>query len=296
MAGDTTAGMIGGMADPTPEALRDLACRLAEECGDIARDRLGRASVSTKADQSIVTDADLAAQSHILDALADTFPDHAVRAEETIRKPQRHADIRQARFCWVIDPIDGTRNYAAKFPCYSTSIAVLDAGKPYVGVIKEHNTGQLFAAIKGGGATCDGHPLQLKTPQTGGDHMVGVESSKHPFTVSVLQEWVATPGLVLRNLGSTAMHLALVAAGALDAAFCKRAKIWDVAAGALLVTEAGGLFTDLSGQPRPELPLQSDPSTDVPYLAGRSDVHERLCASIRGAVASGDPSWKQILR
>jgi fructose-1,6-bisphosphatase/inositol monophosphatase family enzyme len=92
------------------------------------------------------------------------------------------------------------------------------------------------------------------------------------------------PGLIWRNLGSTALHLGLVASGALTAAFCKRAKIWDVAAGVLLVTESGGRITDLSGADLAPFDLTDPPDRDLPFLAAAPKTHERLLRTIRTAL------------
>jgi fructose-1,6-bisphosphatase/inositol monophosphatase family enzyme len=120
----------------------------------------------------------------------------------------------------------------------------------------------------------NGHP--------GGDLLVGIPSSKDRLTVSVLREWAAQPGMVCRNMGSTALHLAMVASGALGAAFCKQCKIWDIAAGVLLVTEAGGRCTNVDGTDRLPFDLAADPNQDLPILAAAPKTHERLIRSIQG--------------
>ncbi|MCH7807669.1 MAG: inositol monophosphatase [Planctomycetes bacterium] len=258
-----------------------FAQRLAGEAGDICRSRGGPGRISRKADQSVVTETDHAIQAHIVGAIADTYPDHAVVAEETISEGHAHKDPTQARYCWVIDPLDGTRNYAVGFPCFSTAIAVLDRGEPIVGVVAEHNVHSVFSALRGGGVTLNGKVIHRGQPMDGGDVLIGVPSSKDELTVRVVQHWAGVKGIVLRNLGSTAVHLALVAGGGLGAAFCVRAKIWDIAAGALLVTEAGGLITDPFGQPRSVFALDGDPNENLPFLAASPARHSRLLESIR---------------
>ena len=127
-----------------------LATRLAERAGEIARARRGAGKTSLKSDASLVTETDHAMQALILDGIAAAFPDHAVVAEEQVADPARHADRMSARYCWVIDPLDGTRNYVSNMPCFATSIAVLDDGVPVVGVVIEHNTRWKFTAVAGG--------------------------------------------------------------------------------------------------------------------------------------------------
>ena len=195
----------------------------------------------------------------------------------------------EARFCWVIDPLDGTRNYAYGVPCFSTSLAVLDRGRPVVGVVFEHNQKLLYAAIAGMGATCNGSGIRAAEVLEGRDVLVAFPSSKDQTTVDVRRDWVPRRGLVGRNLGSTALHLALVASGALSAAFCKRSKIWDIAAGGLLVTEGGGLITDLSGAERMSFDLAAAPDEDLPVLAAALQTHRQLLATIQAATRATAP-------
>jgi myo-inositol-1(or 4)-monophosphatase len=258
----------------------DLAAQLAQEVSKTVLDRLGTAAVSRKADRSLVTDADEAAQSHILNAVAERFPDHAFLAEETVAADRQRPNPKTARFCWVVDPLDGTRNFVAGFPSFGTSIAVLEQGRPVVGVIYEHNLARCYAAVIGQGATCNGQPVFAKTPESGFDWLLAVPSSKDAVTVGVVRAWIATRGFVLRNTGSTILHLALVASGVLAGAFAKRTKIWDVAAGALLVQEAGGVVTSPTGQDLFPYSFDSDPNADIPFLAAARAAQSRLLDSI----------------
>jgi myo-inositol-1(or 4)-monophosphatase len=190
-----------------------------------------------------------------------------------------------ARYCWVIDPIDGTRNFVNGVPCFSTSIAVLDRGQPVVGVVVEHNRRDVFEATLSGGARLNGDPIHCADPPPNRDTLIGLTSDKTSLTRKVLEAWSATQGIVLRNLGSTAVHLALVASGALAADFCCLCKIWDIAAGALLITEAGGRITTPYGDPRIPFDLSLEPTAKLPILAAAPATHERLLRTIRNATA-----------
>lgn len=276
-------------------AMLSLAKSLAREAADVAAPFVSRITVTRKADNSIVTDADHAVQEHILSAIAAAYPEHGICAEETVRHPQAHASSAAARFTWVIDPIDGTRNFAVGLPCYSTAIAVLDRGVPVVGVVYEHNFAQMFTVHAGQGVLLNERPVDLRTPVPHGDTLVAVPSSKDKLTVDVLTRWLATPGIVYRSLGSTAHHLALVACGALDATFCKRCKLWDIAAGTLMVQEAGGRATDPWGQELIPFDLSCDPHRELPTLAGRPDVHARLLDSIQDLRQAQSVSRKSIM-
>ncbi|MEK6677159.1 MAG: inositol monophosphatase, partial [Planctomycetota bacterium] len=267
-----------------------LARRLAFESSEFTKQACDAAFVNRKCDNTVVTSIDHAIQAHIISAIASQYPDHAVIAEEQVSEFHLQNDPRLARFCWVIDPLDGTRNYVAGFPCFATSIAVLDRGIPVVGVIFEHNLALEFYASSSGGAFQSRDPgaaqersdascirrLLVIEPDPNSDSLIGVPSTKDPTSIAILQQWAATKGLILRNLGSTATHLALVTSGALSAAYCYQCKIWDIAAGVLLVSEAGGLITDLQGQPIERFDLTLSPSTDLPYLAGAPQIHMKL--------------------
>ncbi len=263
----------------------DLAKHLAADAARIGTASRASPEVRIKADDSVVTETDHAIQAHILDAIAHAYPDHAVLAEETVPRPDAHADRASARYCWVIDPLDGTRNYASGLPCFSTSIAVLDRAEPMVAVVAEHNVNHVYTATRGGGARLNGEVIRATARPAQKDLLIGIPSSKDDLTVRVLRAWVATDGFVLRNLGSTAMHLALVASGALDAAFAKRCKIWDIAAGVLLISEAGGVVTDPWGAALCPFDLTADPGEDIPYLAASPAHHKRLLRSIEEALA-----------
>lgn len=259
----------------------ELGTRLATEAAAESLARFGRSRVSFKEDKSVVTEADLAIQARILDAIGEAYPDHAVLAEETIENPQAHANVAGARYCWVVDPLDGTRNYASGLPCFTTSIALLDRGFPIVAVVLEHHVNHLYQATAGGGAALNGKRIGVVEPPPGDDLLLGTPSSKDELAVSVVSRWAGTPAFICRNLGSTAYHLALVARGAFNGAFCMRSKIWDMAAGVLLVTEAGGRITDADGSDGLPFDLSVDANADLPFLAAGPNVHKRLLESIR---------------
>lgn len=260
----------------------NLARRLCREAADTSLGGVGRSPIDFKSDKSVVTEVDREIQRRILAEVSDAYPAHAVVAEETVDVPYAFPDPSSARYCWVIDPLDGTRNFVAGLPCFATAIAVLEEGRPVVGVVYEHNLRALYAAMAGRGATLNGDPITVaKTPPPGSDMLVGIPSSKDELAREVVSNWHATRGLVLRNFGSTALHLGLVASAVMAAAFSKRAKIWDVAAGALLVAEAGGVITDPSGADLVPFKLDRDPGEDTPFLAAAPDVHRTLLEPIR---------------
>lgn len=272
------------MEIPTAHEFLELASQLALRAGEVSLTHAHDFSTSRKSDHTIVTSVDHAIQAEILRGISGYFPDHAILAEESIgvadKPPTR---ITEARYCWVIDPLDGTRNYVSGLPCFATSIGVLDEGRPVAAVVYEHNQRKMFTAIAGGGAFLDGQPIRVDDPPEYRDHLLGIPSSKNSLTQLVIRDWLATPGFICRNLGATTVHLALVAAGSMAGAFAKQAKLWDIAAGLLLVNEAGGRMTDPRGDDLLPFDLDADPQRDIPFLAAGPTMHERLLESIRSA-------------
>lgn len=268
------------MVDSTLSGMLNLATELAVEAASISLAGFGKAVARRKADDSVVTDTDYAIQAHIVQRIAEAYPDHAIVAEETPRRECDHGDPTSARYVWVVDPLDATRNFASGLSCFATSIAVLDEAVPVVGVVYEHNLRHLYTAVAGRGTSLNGRAIRVVEPPTSHDHLIGIPSSKDDLTVRVLRSWVATKGFILRNLGAATLHLGMVASGALEAAYAKQSKIWDVAAGALLVREAGGRITDPSGIDLMPFDLAADPNRDIPFLAGGPTMHGRLLKSI----------------
>ena len=134
------------------EHICDRAMDWARQASVIACERFGTATVSHKADRSPVTDADHAVQDALLQAIAREFPDDAVITEETQAAPDRHKPVAADRRCWVIDPIDGTRNYARSLPSFTISVALMEAGSPVVGLVFDPMTDRMYSATAGGGA------------------------------------------------------------------------------------------------------------------------------------------------
>jgi myo-inositol-1(or 4)-monophosphatase len=268
------------MAENVHKDMLGLALRLCTHATDTAMASFGRAGSSIKADNTVVTEIDHRIQGDILRGIVREFPDHAVIAEETIDDSTSLPDPQAARYCWVVDPLDGTRNYACGFACFSTSIAVLERGSPIAAVVVEHNTRQTYTAMVRDGAKLNGRPIRAADPPQHQDVLVGIPSSKDSLSVRVVREWSAAKGLICRNLGSAAYHLALVASGALAGTFCKQCKLWDIAAGALLVHEAGGVVTNERGSGLFPFRLDQPTHIDLPILAAPSGMHQRLLATV----------------
>lgn len=270
---------------PQLDALLSDVCSLAREGGTLARRFVGRVAARRKDDRSLVTDADHAVQAHILAAIFDKYPHHAVLAEETIEHPTHHPAITDAEYCWIIDPIDGTRNFYRRLPSFATVVAVARAGRPIAAAIYDPNANELYAAAQGRGATLNGSPIAVSDETTLVTTLIGVPSSHRQALPPAVHGWLDHWNF--RNLGSTALHVALVAAGRLDAAICLECRVWDVAAAWLIATEAGARCTDLRGENRFPLELATVGHRDVPCLAARPTLHAKLLATLTTQASDG---------
>lgn len=213
-------------------AARTLAHDVTDRLRPALMDGFGVARRRDKADGTPVTAVDLHADQTIVAAILDGFPDHGVVSEEG--QTRWHGQ----EWTWIVDPIDGTTNYAAGLPYWATSIALAHRGEVVWGMVDAPAVGLRVDAVRGQGCTSNGRRVTVAAPID-----LSSPTSRHsPMAVSagtirqVLPETFFKP----RLLGAYALDLALVAAGSLVGAFLRVPKIWDVAAGMLLVTEAGG--------------------------------------------------------
>lgn len=257
---------------------RAFAEDLARQAAQIALSYTDDIQAERKSDGSPVTQADRAIQKAIVEAVARTYPEHALIGEETIENAPSLPAPADAEYCWVVDPLDGTRNFVRGFPLTATSIALLRGGRPVLGVVREHRTGWQCSAVVGEGATCNGQPAHVSNRPIDRDTLVAVPSGRHQPILPIIRRWVDK--YVLRNVGSTSMHMVYVASGAVDGAFCYECKLWDIAAGALIVEEAGGRCTDLQGQPIFPLDVAVYTNQDLPFLAASGDIFDELLSEL----------------
>lgn len=214
----------------------------------------GKFEAKLKGPSDFVTDADLASQLAIETELRRRFPDHAFLGEETPVEEARQAD--DNLICWVVDPLDGTTNYLHDMPLYAVSVAAVLDGQVLAGAIYDPNTDELFWAAKGQGAWLhqagEARALRTSDAATLPDSLLAMSlpaavHSDSPDLLDFLR--IAPHCQAVRRIGSAALNLAYVAAGRLDGHWAREINAWDVAAGVLLVTEAGGIVTDDTGQP-----------------------------------------------
>ncbi|MBX3394406.1 MAG: inositol monophosphatase [Phycisphaerae bacterium] len=259
----------------------EMACELARLGARTASGLLGRVSVTRKDDDTPVTEADHLVQAAMLDVIAAQFPGHAVLVEETVADPVRHTAIAASEFCWVIDPIDGTRNFARGIPMYATSVALMHRGEPLVAAIFDASTGRLYSALRGGGAFREGDPLRIEDRAYSSDSVLFISSFRRRTPPPVIARWMQT--YLFRNLGSICIHFAWLAAGFSDGAYAPECKLWDLAAGALLVSEAGGRLSDPAGGPLWPMDVARYGGEDLPMVAGTPTMHAELVRSLSEA-------------
>lgn len=207
----------------------------------------GRFKVRQKGYADPVTDADLASQQTIQRILHEAFPDHDFLGEE-----DPHGRIADGRHRWILDPLDGTQNYVHGLPNFCVSLALEHDGQLLAGCIFDPTSGDCYTAKQGGGAWLNGEKAQVSTAGRLADALVAIslppQVNRHsPELKNAIEISLSAQGM--RRFGSSALNLAFVAAGRLDAFFATETYVWDVAAGLLLVQEAGGCATAPGGGP-----------------------------------------------
>ena len=225
----------------------EIAAEIARESGavisEFARRRIG---FELKGTYDLVTEADRASEQLIVERLHQQFPTHTIVAEEG------GGNDGSSEYCWYVDPLDGTTNFAHGFPVYNVSLGLERCGEIVAGVIYDPTRDEMFQAELGSGAFLNGEPIHV-TPTARIDDSLsatGFPSRKRHQSVNIhFYYQLAMMSHGVRRAGAAALDLAYVACGRLDFFWEFALKPWDVAAGSLLVREAGGLCTDMLGAP-----------------------------------------------
>ncbi len=232
------------MINTAVKAARRAAAIINRASFELDQLRIGR-----KGPNDFVTEVDQAAEQAIVDVLRTAYPDHAILAEESGASANLHDENDNV---WIIDPLDGTTNFIHGFPQYAVSIALQQRGQITQAVVYDPNRNELFTATKGAGAFLNDKRLRVAKRDKLADALIG---TGFPYSdLSALDDYVKMFHLMtqksagLRRPGSAALDLAYVAAGRLDGFFEKNLKPWDMAAGALLISEAGGIVANFSGE------------------------------------------------
>ena len=221
---------------------------------DIAREAGGvlstlferRVSYELKGESDLVTEADRASERLVVERLETHFPTHSIVAEES------GTHEKNSEFRWYVDPLDGTTNFAHGFPVYNITLALEKSGELVAGVVFDPTRQEMFTAERGGGAYLNGHRIRVSKVPRLHESLVatGFPSYKRHLNVNVhFYYQLAMISHGVRRAGSAAIDLAYVACGRLEAFWEFGLKPWDMAAGALLITEAGGRCSDMDGGP-----------------------------------------------
>lgn len=227
----------------------DTAVEAAEKAGAFLKGGLGNAKeVEFKGAIDIVTEMDLGAEEIVVSTIKKRFPKDSILAEESGRA---EGEGKGSEVCWIIDPLDGTTNYAHGFPVFNVSIAVERLGEIVVGVVYDPMRDELFTAVKGGGASLNNRKISVSS---GSDLDKSLLATGFPYDIRTSRRNnlnnfsnLAVRVQAIRRAGAAALDLVYVACGRFDGFWELKLQPWDLGAGALIVEEAGGRVTGLDG-------------------------------------------------
>lgn len=251
-----------------------VAQEAALKAGKILRGHIdGIRKISYKGDINLVTEMDMRSERCVVETLRSAFPDHAIIAEEGTRI------LNESGYTWIIDPLDGTTNYAHGYPCFSVSIALEHRSEVIAGVVYDPMREELFSARKGAGAFLNGKQLRVSPVDTLIKSLLATgfpydrkESEKN--NLNYFHDLLMASQEVRRD-GSAALDLCFVAAGRFDGFWELKLKPWDIAAGSLIVREAGGTVSDLAGN---AVALDAEE-----IVASNGSIHHQMVEALQNA-------------
>ena len=255
----------------------NVGIEAARAAGKVLCEMLETAAVREKAPKDLVTDADEAAQKCIESRILGAFPDHQFLGEECTPNSIVDAMGSSVEWLWVVDPLDGTVNYVHRMPNFAVSIALMHQGKTVLGIVFDPMSDELYLASLGQGATMNGRKLECSGCSQLDQALVAAS-----FPPMVQRDSIEIAQFVdvlvhsqsVRRLGSAALNLCYVAQGRLDAYWAGSLKVWDVAAGALIATEAGAVLSKQNGNPH-------NPWNGDLIVAGSSKLHKELSSRLQ---------------
>ena len=253
--------------------MKDFTVKLAQEAGALLMEKFDQSiAVSYKGDINLVTEADKISESLIIAAIRQRFPGSGILAEESPAIPG--SSLR-----WIIDPLDGTTNYAHGYPVFCVSIALEKDGVIALGVIYDPTRRDTFTAVRGNGAYLNGKRLSVSTTS---DLNRSLLATGFPYDIRESKEnnlnyfnMMAKEVQAIRRAGAAALDMAYVAAGRFDGFWELKLQPWDVAAARLMIEEAGGKITEISGSSWNML------SPDI--LASNGRIHQQMIAVLQRA-------------
>lgn len=256
-------------------SLLETAIVAARLGGQRAMEEINYIKVSVKNSSELVTQADKRCQKIIIDRIKENYPDHGFIAEEgedggMFKQAPRGGD----ELWWVIDPIDGTNNFAHRMLFFTVSIAVMHQGEPIVGVIFEPATDSMFTAVRGGDAQLDGRRITASEEAIDEFASVGLESHFEEGAPDWARDLMTRTRF--RNLGTTALQLAYVAKGSMVATIANTPKLWDIAAGVAINNAAGSMITDWKGEKIFPLDMENYDGHKFQVLVANTKVHSEI--------------------
>ena len=228
--------------------LAGFAEKTARGAGEILRRNYGRKqSIHYKGEINLVTDVDRQSEAYIMERIRSSFPDHGILSEESSEV------LSSSPYRWIVDPLDGTTNYAHNYPCFCVSIAVEREGELLAGAVFDPLLSEMFTATPGGGAYLNGERIavsatdQLRRSLLATGFSYDVKESRDN-NLDYFREFVFT-GQAIRRDGSAALDMCYLACGRFDGFWELKLRPWDTAAGLLILAEGGGMATRLDGSP-----------------------------------------------
>ena len=249
----------------------NFAIQTARDAGQVLAERFGRSlQITNKSEIDLVTESDLASELLIIDRIKTYYPHHAILAEESGATASASQEA-QDEWRWIIDPLDGTTNYAHGYPCFCVSIGLEHNGEPELGVIYDPLRNELFAAQRGQGVSLNGTRVHVSATNDLGSALL---CTGFPYDVRERSEFARhfanfiMNAQAVRRDGSAALDLAYVACGRFDGFWEEGLNPWDVAAGVLMIEEAGGRVSRYDGS--------TFNIHTPPILASNGSLHEQM--------------------
>ena len=251
--------------DKSLVVIEQAASFISAEFNTIDKDQ-----IEYKGFNDLVSYVDKGAEKILVEGLQKVLPEAGILAEEGT------GSQKSERYTWIIDPVDGTTNYLHGLPIFAISVALMENNQPIIGIVYEINRREVFTATLGGGAFCNGKPIHVSSAKKLGESLIATGFPYYDFGkmenyLSILHALMKTSH-GLRRLGSAAVDLAYVACGRFEGFFEYNLKPWDVAAGTLIVQEAGGKVTQFHGE--------DDPIFGKEILASNATIHPSLMETI----------------
>ena len=227
-----------------------VAEEAATDAGQLLVSKMGQVAVQEKNPRDFVTQADIESQALIQNTIATVFPDHGFLGEESDEATSKQNQ--DSTFCWIVDPLDGTTNFIHQLRSFSVSIALRHENEMIVGCVHDPLLRETYIAAKGLGAKLNGQPINTSQAESTNKSIVVCslpsQLTRESYELKQLVNVLCDSEATVRRLGSAALNLSYIACGRIDSYWSTLAKVWDVAAGVVILKEAGGTITNIAGE------------------------------------------------